>query len=71
MQAIARTKNLTLYNNNQPINLLITDQGGIPMNYPSDTIDLLHLPASNVKDLLKAYGLPIDNNKNDYSQKQN
>jgi hypothetical protein len=44
------------------------DQDEIPMNYTLNTVDL-NLSASNIKDLLKAYYLPIDDNESNYSQK--
>src|SRR5581483_10853357 len=48
MRSVARTRNAVLYNGHQNIELLLTDQGGMPMNYPERAIDIMNIPDDEI-----------------------
>jgi hypothetical protein len=57
MRAVTRPINTALFDNFQEIELLVTDNGGEPINYPSRSIDFLNISSEVVKDLLNVYDL--------------
>ncbi|RIA95587.1 hypothetical protein C1645_757313 [Glomus cerebriforme] len=68
MRSVARTRNAVLYNSHQNIELLSTDNGGLPMNYPTRAIDIVNIPDVEVVGLLQSYDLNAGGD--DYSQRK-
>ncbi|RIA99247.1 hypothetical protein C1645_870121 [Glomus cerebriforme] len=55
MHSVTRTRNAILYNNHQDIELLLTDQGEVPMNYPVRAINIANIPNDEVIGLWTRY----------------
>ncbi|CAI2166621.1 18900_t:CDS:10 [Funneliformis geosporum] len=70
MRSIARTRNAVLYNNHKDIELLLIDQGGVPMNYPTRAIDIANIPINEINDILQVHGLVSDENESDDSRRR-
>jgi hypothetical protein len=68
LRSVKRTRNAVLYNNHQDIEILLTNNGREPMNYPARALNIANIPNDEVISLLQAYEL--DTNGNDDSQRR-
>ena len=68
MHFVIKTRNAVLYNSHQNIELLLTDNGRLLMNYLTRVIDIVNIPNVEVISFLQLYNLNAG--EDDYSQKR-